>query len=903
MRQSKSLAILWLIIAMTAGVQTARADFLRGRVVDADTKEGLPEASIKYTEKYGENSYGIQTVKADSTGVFTFLAHGRGTIEVSMLGYYPKTKNVMALSSGMKDTIDIGTIELKMSEQLLKAVEVTGHARRFTVRGDTIVFNPDAFHLQEGARLDELIRQLPGVQVGSDGKMSWNGKPIRLTMDGESLFGGSDLVNKLPVEAVQDIKAYNKASDYKERTGRNDGEEDMVLDLTIKPGFLDKWYGDMTAGYQSPEYYEAEVGLNRLSKTDPVMVFADANNIAKRHRRYQGGWSRGESNGYETEHGASGGWQHNWAKTQGKREMKNNYSLSGGIAHDDSRSNSRSETENYFPDTAASLQSTDTYRRAHSLNPTFRGTLLWRPDTMNTVQTTAHVQYQDKQTHSRQTTEQQEYVGEGYVPTLSQLTNTRDDGTQLDVSINGRWSHLIRKGKVYGIDWRINYNDRKTDSWTERTITDRREGGSAPSVLSQYAQSPLSDLKTDWKVFYWHPMTKNWTLRTTYHTKYDHRRNRQDFMTDGAADAANSFSDRYNRMSHGLQISSDIDLKQLQLYPRIEGQWQRETQDYERGLLDTAAVRHRFLVEPSFRATWKLNKMTSIEAEYAFNTRQPELLQTIGYRDLTNPVFIQEGNPDLLDSHTHDISLKYGMILARQQTSLSAKVSYKTADHTTVNALSYDPATAVYTSRPETVKGRKSLDFILKYDQGLGDLFRLQNEFSLNVSRHYGYLTLLPTQTERTLNRQSNFHPKENLSVSYDNTWLKASVYTEIDATRLRFSASPKQNTTLWDNEMGLQMEATVGNFVFGSRLTESMRRGYAAQSMNRNRLLWDGDITWKILKNKARLKLEFEDILNNEDGYYSQQSAYQQTTSWSDFRHHYIGLSFTYHLDAKKKD
>ena len=62
-------------------------------------------------------------------------------------------------------------------------------------------------------------------------------------------------------------------------------------------------------------------------------------------------------------------------------------------------------------------------------------------------------------------------------------------------------------------------------------------------------------------------------------------------------------------------------------------------------------------------------------------------------------------------------------------------------------------------------------------------------------------------------------------------------------------------------------------------------------------------NITWKILKNKARLGLEFEDILNNEDGFWSDQTAYQHSSTWQDFRHHYVGISFTYHLDAKKKD
>ena len=52
-----------------------------------------------------------------------------------------------------------------------------------------------------------------------------------------------------------------------------------------------------------------------------------------------------------------------------------------------------------------------------------------------------------------------------------------------------------------------------------------------------------------------------------------------------------------------------------------------------------------------------------------------------------------------------------------------------------------------------------------------------------------------------------------------------------------------------------------------------------------------------------AKDGLEFDGILNNEDGCRSQQSADKQTTTWNDFRHHYIGISFAYHLDTKKKE
>lgn len=165
MNKQAIVTILLVLIATLVCNNVAYADIIRGRVVDSETKEALPEASVKMTQKFGDNGTITTTTKADSLGVFQVYADGKCSIEVSMLGYYSKTKTVLVFSDSRKDTLDIGNIELKMSPQMLKMVEVTGRARRFTVRGDTIVFHPEAFHLQEGARLDELIRQLPGVEV------------------------------------------------------------------------------------------------------------------------------------------------------------------------------------------------------------------------------------------------------------------------------------------------------------------------------------------------------------------------------------------------------------------------------------------------------------------------------------------------------------------------------------------------------------------------------------------------------------------------------------------------------------------------------------------------------------------------------------------------------------------
>ena len=897
---------------------TLHADILKGRVVDAETKEPVPEASVELEQRMDYNGHMAiwhMSGNADSLGYFTFALGGRGTLTASMLGYYPKTKVVMGFSNDTKDTLDIGDIALKPSETLLKMLDVKGRARRFTVMGDTIVFHPEAFHLQEGARLDELIKQLPGVQVEDDGTMTWNGKPIRITMDGESLFGGSDIINQLPAEAVQDIKAYNKASKFSERTGKDDGSEDMVLDLTIKPGFLDRWYGDITAAYQTKDHYDTDLSMRRLSKTNPAMISAYANNIDKQRRRtMSGGWGNW-GNGFGQSQGASAGYQHNWREKEGTQEKRSNYNFSGGLLHADRWNTSGSETENFMEGAAVKRSTSESYNREHTMSPFLNGELTWDIDTLNSIRFHAGIEHKQKRDNSWTDTEQ-----EGL---LSQLTRSHGKGHETSFQTSGTWYRFMENDATLGASYSVNYNDGTSEQWTDRDVTPLTGGSvfgdsiaSLTESRSQYAHTPTSSVSIEADAHYGQWLTKRWLMGTEYRVDYNRNRSRQTFETDGVTDAANSYRDHNNRMRHGLDLTSTIDLSPVKLMPRLSTKWVREHQDYQRGQLDTTATRRRLLVEPSVRATWKVTKTIGFDLNYSFSTSQPSLISTLAYRDQTNPLFITEGNPLLRDTHTNAVSLGFNGIASKQQLSIGVNVSYRTSDREIRNAQTYQPSKGIYTSRPENVRGSQSWDFRLNYDQGFGDIIRLQNDFRLSARQQYAFLTqLIPIAAttplpnsggiggEATLNRQSELHPVNRLSLTADWAWLKVTAFGQLDANRLRYSDSPDQNTTIWSNRFGVDGELTRGHFVVKTSLTEEMYSGYTVQGMNRNMLLWDASVTWKFLKNKAQLSLELDDILNAQDSRWSSQTAFQQTTSWHDIRHHYIGLSFTYHLDAKAKE
>ena len=897
-----------LLCCLLLAASPLHADILKGRVVDAETKEAIPQAEVKLKQSFeweGHTATMVSQHMSDSLGCFELRLAGRGTLTVSMLGYYPRTKTVLGFSDSNKDTIDVGDIDLKPSETLMKMLEVKGRARRFTVRGDTIVFNPEAFHLQDGARLDELIRQLPGVEVAEDGSMTWNGKPIRITMDGESLFGGSDLIQQLPAEAVENIKAYNKASKYSERTGKDDGGEDMVLDLTIKPGFLDRWYGDLKGTYETRKHYDADLYMHRLSKKTPVMVSADANNTnTRRHRAMNRSWGSW-GGGYGQEQGAAAGMQHNWHKKEGTQEMRSNYSISGGLSHYDTWSTTRTETENYAEADAVRRTMGEDYSRSHNVNPYLSADLSWDLDSLNTLRFNIGADHKRTRSNGHDDVVQDNL--------LSQHTRSNGEGRQTTFNAEGSWLHFMGKDASLRATFDLNYDDQLDDQWTERDIINLQDAA-ASSALRQYAHRPTTSFSATANASYRQWLAKRWMAEVAYVFNFEQNRSRQTFETDGVADLSNSYRDRNHRMRHTVSLRSTIDLSALKLMPSLSARWVDEWQTYQRGQLDTTATRSRLLVEPSLRVTWKLARTMGLELKYGHSTTQPSLMSTLAYRDQTNPLYITEGNPNLKDTHTNNVSLNINSILGKQQLTLSATVSYKRSDRATRTALTYQPATGVYTSRQENVRGGEGWEFRLNYDQGFGDVVRLQNDLRLSTEQQYGFLMQMLSATAAAgstampmgvpvLNRQTQLCPSEKITLSADWQWLKLSAFGSISANRQRYSHSAEQNTTLWNNRFGIEGEWRHGPFTITTKLTEYVNSGYTVASMNRKQLLWDASASWKLLKNKARLTLSLDDILNAEDNRYISQSAFQQTVTVYDNRHHYIGLSFTYHLDAKAKE
>lgn len=192
-------------------------------------------------------------------------------------------------------------LEKAIKHKALGEVTVKATKVKIYTRGDTVVYNADAFQLAEGSMLDALIRQLPGVELKDDGRILVNGRYVEnLLLNGEDFFKGepSVMLENLPAYAVKDVKVYDKDGKLSEFLGRETGDEELVMDVRLKREYSVGWLANTEGAYGTEERYRARLFGLRFTPHTRFSAFANFNNMNEnRQPGYNGEWSPAQLTG------------------------------------------------------------------------------------------------------------------------------------------------------------------------------------------------------------------------------------------------------------------------------------------------------------------------------------------------------------------------------------------------------------------------------------------------------------------------------------------------------------------------------------------------------------------------------------------------------------------------------
>ncbi len=293
------------ILLATLGIFCASAKdepgfVLRGSVLRADSASRAPldsvyislsavndTAAVRFKMLQGDDATKTNA-KDGNFRAMVYAPPGKYILTLDREGFEPTVKEV---ERKFKDQTAVWVGAISMNPQrhkMLNEVEVVQTAIKVVMKGDTIVYNADAFNLADGSMLNALVKQLPGAELTPDGRIKVNGRFVSsLLLNGKDFFQDDPAValENLPAYAVKNVKVYDKAGDddyltqASQKLDRDESTENLVMDVVLKKEYSTSWMASVEAGYGTADRWLGKAfGLGFTDKFR-LTAFVNANNI------------------------------------------------------------------------------------------------------------------------------------------------------------------------------------------------------------------------------------------------------------------------------------------------------------------------------------------------------------------------------------------------------------------------------------------------------------------------------------------------------------------------------------------------------------------------------------------------------------------------------------------------
>lgn len=211
------------------------------QVLDSLTKEPVAFASayLRHPKDTVITSFAL----TDTLGKATLkdVAKGEHLLCIEYLGYKPVYRKIF-----VRGNLDAKVILMQPDDKVLKAASVSAVGTPMEMKGDTLVYNASSFRVMSNDNLADLLKKMPGVEVGEDGTVKVNGKEVsKITVGGRTFFLGDNkaTLDNLPARIVDKVKVIDKESESAEFTGIK-GDKEKVMDVELKEEYKSGWFGN-----------------------------------------------------------------------------------------------------------------------------------------------------------------------------------------------------------------------------------------------------------------------------------------------------------------------------------------------------------------------------------------------------------------------------------------------------------------------------------------------------------------------------------------------------------------------------------------------------------------------------------------------------------------------------------
>lgn len=908
----------YLLVCISTSYAQKGSVSIKGKVFDTEMKEAVAQATVQLLSLPDSVMYKGTTTSMDGTFVLQGIVPQDYVLKISFIGYRNILKPI-AIKSLDKD-LDLGQINLAMDAILLGEAVVTAEVPPVTLLNDTMVFNAAAYRVPQNAMLEELVKKLPGAEVDSEGKITINGKEIsKIMIDGKEFFAKDPNVamKNLPVDMIDRIKSYDRQSDQARMTGIDDGEEETVIDLTVKKNMNQGWFGNADIGVGNHDRYSAKGMLNRFADGDQLTGIFNFNNVRD----------------------ASLGGGRRWWRQNGMEEVKSggaNYAFErkkitfgGSVNYSDKEVDLQSKTSS-----ETFLQDNSSYSRgfSNSLNNNKAFTsdfrFEWKLDSMTTFLFLPTLNFGRSVNNS---------IGESRTGDLEDFDNW-DSMVANDLAINSIMNNsssrgdnfstggsllfnrkLNSKGRNIGADvnYNVGYNDSHSDSYSLiEYFKPNAQGDLRPNdERDLFTRNDNSNNSIRVKVNYSEPIFKNRFLQFSY--SYQRRYNKTDRKTYNKLDWTQAggigsvedieFLDKdLSKMAknyydnHDMSVNLNTIREKYSYNIGFSVQPQRNRMAYDQGKVDVDTVRNVINFAPVFDYRYRFTKQSQLRIMYRGRTSQPNMTDLLPITDETNPLNIRVGNPGLKPSYTNMLMLFYNGYFSKTQRSVMANIFFQNMMNSVSSKVSYNENTGGRITTPENINGNWNLRAHAGFNTPFKNKkFTISNYANVRYNNIVGYLsTRLDEEAQK--NKTRNLVVGNNLALNYRNDWFETGLNGNVSYSKVKNTLQPQSNRETYDYTIGWNSNVQLPwDMTFSTDLSYVIRKGYS-QGADNNELIWNAQVSKSFLKKKqATLSFQMFDILRQRSNLSRSISASMRTDTEYNEISNFFMVHFVYNLNT----
>ncbi|WP_108802061.1 outer membrane beta-barrel protein [Aquimarina sp. Aq107] len=201
-------------------------------------------------------------------------------LKVSFIGLSAKDKTSIVKTEDVK--VDF---QMTSEQNSLDEVEIV-YEIPVVVKGDTLVYNTDSFTNGNEKKLGDVLDKLPGIEVNDDGEIEVEGKTVsKVMVEGKDFFDGdSKLATKnIPADALDKVEVLRNYEDVGQMRGLRNNQDQVAINIKLKEGKKNFWFGDITvgAGVGETERYLVKPKLFYYNPKYSINILTDFNDIGE----------------------------------------------------------------------------------------------------------------------------------------------------------------------------------------------------------------------------------------------------------------------------------------------------------------------------------------------------------------------------------------------------------------------------------------------------------------------------------------------------------------------------------------------------------------------------------------------------------------------------------------------